>query len=239
MYGLFFLSSTLRTVKANSFLTPSMKHWFTSDTHFGHANIIKYCNRPFKSLEEMDKTIINNWNKVVSAGDIVYHLGDFCFGREDSTFDFYLRRLNGLIIFIKGNHDKLAWRNRRHFYRAYDSYFEEEVNEQSITLCHYSMNVWNKSHYGAWHLYGHSHGTLPDNPHSLSFDCGVDCTEFTPLSFEQVKEKMAKKLWRPIDHHVNRKEGGGVGLNREDYTREVRRTLYKQLKQEFEQPKCT
>jgi calcineurin-like phosphoesterase family protein len=63
------------------------------------------------------------------------------------------------------------------------------------------MRVWNKSHHGAWHLYGHSHGTLPDDPNALSFDCGVDCHNYTPISFEQVEAIMAKKTFKPIDHH--------------------------------------
>lgn len=81
------------------------KHiWVTSDTH--HANIIKYCNRPFSSVEEMNETIIENWNKVVSKGDIVYHLGDFALGDKSLIPDF-IRRLTGHISFIMGNHDNL------------------------------------------------------------------------------------------------------------------------------------
>jgi len=63
------------------------------------------------------------------------------------------------------------------------------------------MRVWNKSHHGAWHLYGHSHGTLPDDKNSLSFDVGVDCHNFTPINFEQVSAIMKKKNFKPIDHH--------------------------------------
>ena len=83
------------------------KHiWVTSDTHFNHANIIKYCNRPFSSVEEMNEPIIANWNKVVSQGDTVYHLGDFALGNKSLIPDF-LERLNGHISFIMGNHDNL------------------------------------------------------------------------------------------------------------------------------------
>ena len=183
-----------------------METWFTADTHFGHANIIKYSKRPFADTVEMNEKIISNWNSVVKPGDLVYHLGDYTFGRNDFEFDATFKRLNGLIVLIKGNHDKLAWANRHKFYAAHDSYHEINVNGQDITLCHYAMRVWNKSHYGAWNLYGHSHGSLPDDPYSRSFDIGVDCHNFYPLSFDEVKAIMDKKLFKPIDHHCNRGE---------------------------------
>lgn len=211
-----------------------MNYWFTADTHFGHANIIKYCNRPFKDSVEMNETIIENWNKVVGKQDLVFHLGDFCFAKEDGVFDLYLKRLNGLIVFIKGNHDRTAWRNRHKFYAAHDSYHEVEIGGQDITLCHYAMRVWNKSHHGAWHLYGHSHGSLPDDPNALSFDCGVDCHNYTPINFDEVAAIMAKKNWKPIDHHGERQESGGVGLSKEEYAKLERKAQYDMLKAEFE-----
>ncbi len=191
------------------------KYFFTSDTHFGHANIIKYSKRPWLKPGDvdsngewasrqiandrtltMDVEMINRWNSVVSPGDYVYHLGDFCFG----SFTTYFRRLNGLITFIEGNHDKEASLHRNLFH-SYHKLLETTVNGQKIVMCHYSMRVWNKSHRGAWHLYGHSHGSLPDDPNSLSFDVGVDCHNYYPLSFEQVSDIMSKKTFKPIDHH--------------------------------------
>ena len=82
--------------------TTHINTFFISDTHFGHTNIIKYCDRPFSSVGEMNKTLIYNWNKVVKDIDIVYFLGDFCFGDPND----YLPYLNGIIIPFKGNHDK-------------------------------------------------------------------------------------------------------------------------------------
>lgn len=177
------------------------KTFFTADTHLGHANIIKYCNRPFAGVKEMDEALIANWNAVVKPEDVVYHLGDFCFGKKFDDFHRYFSQLNGSIIFLKGNHDSLAWKNRHAFAESYDAYLEEKINSQDITLCHYAMRVWNKCHYGAWHLYGHSHGTLPDDPNSLSLDIGVDCHGFKPVSFAELKALMAKKTFKPIDHH--------------------------------------
>jgi len=92
-----------------------MNIWFTADLHFGHGNIIKYCNRPFYTLDEMNTVLIRNWNSSVKKEDLVIHNGDFCFknspggkiGEGTSTPSAYWeKQLNGKIIFIKGNHDK-------------------------------------------------------------------------------------------------------------------------------------
>jgi calcineurin-like phosphoesterase family protein len=244
-----------------------MKRFFTSDTHFGHANIIMYSNRPqlqagdtyfdiakkreswvsksisFKRAAEMDEALIANWNSKITNEDEVYHLGDFLFGRTDRLI-VVLRRLNfKKLYFIWGNHDS-TMKDFKSILSLYPDLkdrivflgglAEITVDGQDIILCHYALRVWNGSHHGSWHLYGHSHGSLPDDPHSLSFDVGVDCHKLMPLSFDEVKAIMAKKLWKPIDHHGARQEGGGVGLSKEDYEKLDRQRLYEQLKKEFE-----
>lgn len=83
-----------------------MNTYIISDTHFNHANIIKYCHRPFKSIKEMNETIIKNWNSIVKSDDIIYHLGDFILGSEWDLKNM-VARLNGKIYLIRGNHDKL------------------------------------------------------------------------------------------------------------------------------------
>lgn len=80
-----------------------MKTYFIADTHFGHTNIIKYCNRPFSNVEEMNEELIKYWNSVVNEDDIVYHLGDFAFKNGDITN--LVSKLNGKIYLIRGNHD--------------------------------------------------------------------------------------------------------------------------------------
>lgn len=151
--------------------------------NFGHNKIIKFCNRPFSSVEEMDEEMIKRWNEKIGPRDTVYHLGDFSFDRNPSK---YFDRLNGHKILIKGNHDskaviKLRWQS------IHDMY-ELRHDRKFIVLCHYSLRVWNKSHYGSYCLFGHSHGTIP--PHGLSFDVGVDCHDFYPLSYEDVCKRM-------------------------------------------------
>lgn len=173
--------------------------YFSSDFHLDHKNIIKYDNRPFADIHEMNDTILDNHNLIVKSNDDFYFLGDFCFSNRT---EFFLSKLNGNLFFIKGNHDH---RDTIKLYEKYGTYLGEQkkikVNGQEIILNHYSMRVWDKAHHGTWHLYGHSHGSLPDNPNSLSFDVGCMLYNYKPLEFSQIKEIMSKKTFVPIDHH--------------------------------------
>lgn len=175
--------------------------YFSSDWHLGHANIIKYDKRPFKNVSHMDDTIITEHNNIVTEADDFYFLGDFCMG-DTSNIETYLARVRGKKYFIKGNHDKKATID---LYKKYGTYLgslaEIDVDGTSIVLCHYAMRVWNKSHRGSYHLYGHSHGSLPEDPNSLSFDVGVNSWDYKPISFEQIGAKMKTKTFKPIDHH--------------------------------------
>jgi calcineurin-like phosphoesterase family protein len=169
--------------------------FFTADTHFDHANIIKYCNRPFSSLKEMNDSLIENWNHVVKPEDIVYFLGDFAFHRPE----YFANVLNGHKRLVIGSHDK----DLKSLYRPWA--FEEvsplkeiNVGGQSVTLCHYAMRRWLKSHYGAWHLYGHSHGNLP--PIGKSWDVGVDNNNFAPLSWQDIVALMKDRPCNDENH---------------------------------------
>ena len=186
-----------------------MSIFFIGDTHFFHNNVIKYCNRPFKDSEEMNRAMIDNWNSVVKPTDHIYHVGDFGFAHEDKLYN-VLKRLNGVKHLVWGNHDKIIRKSTllrskfeslselKEIYVQHHSFPE---GKQKIVLCHYSMRVWNKAHWGAYHLFGHSHGTLLDDPNSLSFDVGVDSWNFTPVSLEEVINKMTTKNFKPLDHH--------------------------------------
>lgn len=167
--------------------------WFTSDHHFGHKNIIKYCNRPFLSVEEMDEELIYRWNSCIKTNDIVYYLGDFTlknFNFAKEIFD----RLKGKIYFIKGSHD-CAWIST--FQKQNENNYLGEmhttkINNVDITMSHYSMRTWCKSHYGAYHLYGHSHGNLEG--FGLSMDIGVDTNNYYPYNFHEIVSIMSKKV---------------------------------------------
>lgn len=179
-----------------------MATFFTADTHFSHKNIIKYSNRPFSTVIEMNQTLIENWNSRISQNDTVYHLGDFAFGDVDSSQTIF-DQLNGKIHLIKGNHDSQSVKIKG--WQSVSHYVEVTVGKQFIVMSHYSMRVWNKSHYGAWMLYGHSHGSLPDDINALSIDVGVDCHNYFPLSLGEISRIMKNKNYKPVDHHRRNK----------------------------------
>lgn len=183
--------------------------FFTSDMHFGHTNVIKYCNRPYSSVEDMDNQLIANWNSIVSRNDKVYHVGDFAFYPQDKIGDI-IKQLHGTILFVPGNHDKnlvkyLISKDLSGKVALLDSIHAEtfKVDGEKIpfVLCHYAMRVWDKAHYGAIHLYGHSHGSLPDDPTSRSMDVGADTNNWKPYSMQDILVRMYQKVYKPVDHH--------------------------------------
>lgn len=173
------------------------KTWFTADTHFGHANIIHFCHRPFKNVDEMDRILIENWNKTVGPDDDIWHLGDFAMSRL--AHGHYLEKLNGRKHFIWGNHDRSDVKKSRHWTTS-QPYSEIQLDGVNICLFHYGMRVWNRSHHGALHFYGHSHGTLPGDGGSL--DVGVDVWNFTPVGLADIQARLKTLPPREIiDHH--------------------------------------
>ncbi len=165
-----------------------MNVWFTSDTHFGHANIIKYCNRPFSSIEEMNSKLIETWNSLIKKEDQVYHMGDFCFLRPELAAKL-ASSLNGQKHLIKGNHDKgESLRAISQFFIWTKDYFELYLDNKTIVLSHFPFTRWNKSHHGSWHLHGHCHGTLKEIVKNR-LDVGVDCFNYAPVSYDMIKMK--------------------------------------------------
>ncbi len=172
--------------------------FFVSDTHFNHANIIRYCNRidpatgnQFVDANTMNECMVDNWNAVVGEHDTVYHMGDFGFGNVRDV----VRKLNGKITLLVGSHDKNSVGCRDVFDRVIGAHrqpgvLEIRVEDQEIVLSHYCYSVWPKSHYNSWLLFGHSHGGYTQVGKCL--DVGVDTNNFTPLSFEVVREIMLK-----------------------------------------------
>lgn len=162
------------------------QQWFTSDTHFGHANIIKYSKRPFDNVEAMDKQLIENWNTKVQGNDVVYHLGDVGLGNP-KYLESVLQKLHGRIILIRGNHDPGRIVKLRRFSDVIERPHIISHNGKRIVLLHYPMASWPHSGQGSIHLHGHCHGNMP--PITNRLDVGVDCWEMFPISLEQILER--------------------------------------------------
>lgn len=165
--------------------------WFTSDTHFSHKNIIDYCNRPYKNIEEMNEALVENWNECVAPNDSVFHLGDVCMGAKD-TVDKYVPRLNGEVMVIQGNHD---YNRRKDDMREYGW---EVVNDymfryQGITF-YLTHNPENKNVKDipakAVILYGHVHDSAPCGVHKINghyaYHVGIDTNDYKPVSLKTI-----------------------------------------------------
>ena len=160
-----------------------MTLWFTADQHFGHANIIRFCDRPFADVAEMDELMIQRWNSVVGMRDEVWHLGDFAYRCGPNRQSEIFHQLKGRAIhLVRGNYDRkstlnLPWTSIQH-------YAEIHAEGKIFIMFHYPLVAWNKSRRGSLCLHGYSHGCLPDVTGSC--DVGVDAWDFKPASIEEI-----------------------------------------------------
>lgn len=169
--------------------------YYTSDLHLGHENVLKLCNRPFETIEEMDEAIIKNWNAVVHKTDTVYILGDLIF-RAERPPEEYLERLRGKKHLILGNHDE-SWIKKVEL----SKYFESVSNFAIIntgygkaTLCHFPL-LDAESRYI---IHGHTHARK-DLPYwdylknsERTLNVGVDLNGYKPVLFQELVENNIK-----------------------------------------------
>jgi len=163
-----------------------MNIFFTSDTHFGHEKIKIPKERHWNSAIEMDTDLIYNWNNVVKPNDIIYHLGDFSKNQSYDTVKSYVKRLNGKIIFISGNHDWMHDTQTKQLFKEYHTHqYELHISKTELyVMNHCPMYEWNKSHHNSYHLFGHCHGVV-DNV-GKTWDVGVDNNNFMPISLDEI-----------------------------------------------------
>jgi len=141
------------------------KIFFTADTHFGHENAIGFDNRPFASVEEMDEELIRRWNNKVGKGDLVYVLGDMIWKTHNDDAPTLIKKLNGQIILIKGNHDRFLHnakaKNALAGVKDYDDICVtlEDGTTRRVILSHFYMPFYVGHRYQAIHLHGHSHNS--------------------------------------------------------------------------------
>lgn len=178
------------------------KPFLCSDHHWWHTAVLKYSNRPFSSVEEMNEIMIQRWNEKITKKDKVIYLGDFCLANKTKTLEI-LNRLNYSEIFITpGNHDK-SLRGLKDRFAVYNDIFNIEILDQYLVCCHYSLRTWNRMHNGAIHCHGHSHGGIKHNEsHGKTMDVGVDTNNFYPYHWDEIKERMDKISYQPNHHDM-------------------------------------
>lgn len=190
-----------------------MNTFFTSDTHWYHKNIIKFCDRPAASVDEMNQLLIDCWNERIKPDDTVYHLGDFAFCNKTKRRE-VIAQLNGNKYLVRGNHDPdrsdwwveagFMWARDYYNLRQNIVYEDDEGNNQQYTqqivLCHFPILSWDNMARGSWHLHGHCHGSLPMT-RMMRLDVGVDTNNMYPYSLEDIQKIMAMRSVVPVDHH--------------------------------------
>jgi calcineurin-like phosphoesterase family protein len=180
------------------------KIFFSADQHFWHRNIIEYCHRPFASVEEMNEVLLDNLNSLVDVNDALWLIGDIVYGHPKRVTkemaEAIIKRIRCQNIhLVTGSHDDELCAKLPHLFTSVSKLEELKVDGQELTLCHYAMRSWRKSHYGAYQLFGHHHGRLPSDPKLQQVDVGVDCWNFKPITLKEIREYMAaNKTFTPI-----------------------------------------
>lgn len=188
-----------------------MKIFFTSDLHFGHDNIIQYCNRPFSNSLEMTEHIIANWNSVVSAEDLVYVVGDVFLHRSHSDCLEIMNRLNGTKILIRGNHDRNSIIHYQNIgFSAVLEFAILKIAKKHVHISHYPFRpslftrlfgkFWNrkskdaKSRYqidnGQWLIHGHTHSKVRQNGRAINV--GLEANKYKPISMSEIESIISR-----------------------------------------------
>ena len=178
--------------------------WFTSDTHFGHENIIRFCNRPFNNVQEMNTELIRRWRETVPEDGIVFHLGDFAHGSSRLWNDI-LCAIPGRKYLILGNHDmKCINQGFMNHFETVSQQMTIRVGGQTIVLNHNPFLCYGGAYRDVWQLFGHVHSgpnsiSGLDHPRlkmlfPLQYDVGVDNNDYRPVSYAKVKANIEAQV---------------------------------------------
>jgi len=166
-----------------------MKTYITSDLHFGHTNIMKFCPvtraRFRNDVAYMDNAMIKEWNDIVEHDDLVYILGDVAFCNAQKATEI-MRRLNGTKILVEGNHDRKALNDPsfRGCFKEVHKYLDINYDGNKCVMFHYPIAEWDQMHRGALHFHGHLHGGVSGLEKYRCRDMGMDATGMIVLSME-------------------------------------------------------
>ena len=175
-----------------------MKVWVTSDSHFDHFNIIKYCNRPFWGIDPMNSAIIQNWNNAIADEDIVIFCGDFCFARPAEAVqktERFASALKGHKIIVKGNHD---FKKFKYIDVGFEAEFFQEWDFGRFLFVHspYDLRHWHNDY--DFVFYGHVHDKTPEETYINCINVCLDANNLKPIDitdyFTQEEIKALKEL---------------------------------------------
>lgn len=181
-----------------------MKTFITSDLHFGHKNIMKFCpqNRGhFTDTDQMREEMIRMWNERVSEGDLVYILGDVAFLSAADAVKI-MRRLNGRKILVEGNHDRKLLNDLvfRSCFEEVHKYLWITYNGVQVVMCHFPFLEWDQMHRGSLHFFGHLHGGKTGQEKYRCKDVGYDATGQVVMLMEDAIKSIANNEIK--QHHV-------------------------------------
>lgn len=184
-------------------------HWYTADTHFNHASIIKFCNRPFESSFEMDDAILGNFRRKVGPKDDLWLLGDFAFGRGEEQRSYVHKifcHIPGRKHLIVGNHDK-KWITDFGWHSVNDL-LEVKDTGHRLVLCHYPLLTWPGVRHGALQLFGHVHGNFRGFKGCVNV--GVDLWTYAPASLSEISKRSINLPANPMLNIVEPGLEGGM-----------------------------
>lgn len=172
--------------------------YFISDTHFNHTNIIEYCNRPFNSTEQMNETILNNWNNIINNDDMVYHLGDLALSRQELIIDI-VSKLKGKKYLIRGNHDKWSIATYEEFRFTVLRNPPIKLEKYKLLLSHYPIED-TRIPKGYINVHGHIHNhdlyndfdSFSPEKYSREKHINISCevTDFKPISIDELERRI-------------------------------------------------
>lgn len=185
-----------------------MTNFYTADPHFGHESVIKFCGRPFGSVDEMDATILQNYQRAMSRSDDLWIIGDFAFAKEPEKEKLrkMLRSIPGRKHLVTGNHDR-PWVRRLTEWSSVHDFIEIKEDGQRISLCHYPLLTWPGIRHGALHLFGHVHNNWQGSKGAINV--GVDVFDFKPVRLFDIRKRNADLPDNPL---LEKLEPGMAGL---------------------------
>ncbi len=170
--------------------------FYTSDWHLYHNNILKLCDRPFTSAEEMKNIIIGNYNARVTSKDDVFFLGDIFFKTSvsDGSAEQILKNLPGHKHLIIGNHDKNLVKSKSlmSLFETADEYRKFKDDGRTVIAFHYPILEWDGYFHGTYHIYGHIHNNTGNENYAMlknmksAFNAGVDVNNFCPVTLSEL-----------------------------------------------------